>query len=123
MKKVKAVVQSKDKNGNMIVKYDSNPIINTMVYYVGFSDGSIRVYRENLIARNMYSHFDSNGFWHPILSLILDFSKDITAIQKCDQYIITKSCQCCMQKSTFGWNLLIAWKDGSEQWIPLSVMK
>ena len=28
-----------------------------------------------------------------------------------------------MQKSTVGWNLLIAWRDGSEQWIPLSVMK
>ena len=28
-----------------------------------------------------------------------------------------------MQKSTIGWNLLIVWKDGSKQWIPLSVNK
>ena len=28
-----------------------------------------------------------------------------------------------MQKSPFGWNLLISWKDGSKQRIPLSVMK
>ena len=28
-----------------------------------------------------------------------------------------------MRKSTVGWNLLIAWKNGSEKCIPLSIMK
>ena len=36
---------------------------------------------------------------------------------------MTKSGQRRLQKSTAGWKLLVAWKDGSEQWIPLSVMK
>ena len=31
MKKVKVVGQSKDNDGNITGKYDSNPIINTMV--------------------------------------------------------------------------------------------
>ena len=29
----------------------------------------------------------------------------------------------CLRKSTKGWKLVVAWKDGSEQWVPLSIMK
>ena len=71
----------------------------------------------------MYSQVYSEGISHSILSGILDFSKDTTAIRKGNQYIITMSGQRCMQKSTVGWNLLIYCKDGRKQRIPLSVMK
>ena len=37
--------------------------------------------------------------------------------------MMTKSSQRRLWKSTKGWKLLVAWKDGSEQWIPLSAMK
>ena len=94
-----------------------------MVYDVEFSDGSIRKYGANVIADNMYYQVDSEGFSHSILSVILDFAKNTTAVQKGDQYIITKSGQPRMIKPTVGWNLLIAWKYGRELWIPLSVMK
>ena len=98
-------------------------MLSTMVYDVKIPDGSIREYRANIIADNIYSQVYSEGFSHFILSRILDFSKDTTAIRKGNQYIITKSGQCRMQKSTVGWNLLISWKYGSKQWIPLSLMK
>ena len=113
MKKVKVVGRSKDDDGNIIGKYDSNPMMNTMVYYVKFLDGSIHEYGANVIAENMYSQVDSEGFSHSILYGILDFAKDTTAVQKGYQYITTKSVQGCMRKSTVGWNLLIAWKYGS----------
>ena len=106
-----------------IGKYDSNPVLNTIVYDAEFPDGSIREYRANVIAYNMYSQVDSEGFLHSILSGILYFAKDITDVQNGDRYIITKSAQCRMKKSTIGCNLLIAWKYGIEQWIPLSVIK
>ena len=123
MKKVKVFGQSKDDDGNIIGKYDSNSILNIMVYYVEFPDVSIRKYGANVISDNMYSQVDSKGFSHSILYGILDFSEDTNALQKGDQYIITKSDQLRMIKSTVGWNLLIAWTYGIEQWIPLSVMK
>ena len=123
MNKVKLVGLSKDDDGNIIGKYDSNPMLNIMVYGVDSPDGSIREYVTNVIADNVYSQVDSGYFSHSILSEILDFSKDTTTVQKGDQYIITKSGQRRMQKSTVGWNLLISWKYGSEQWIPLLVMK
>ena len=88
-------------------------MLNTMVYDVKFPDGSIREYGANVIANNMYPQVDSESFLHSILSGILDFSKDTTAVYKGDQYTITNSGQRCMQKSTVGWNSLIAWKHGS----------
>ena len=48
MKKVKVVGQSKEDNGNIIGTYDSNPMLNTMVYDAKFPDGTIRKYRANV---------------------------------------------------------------------------
>ena len=123
MNKVKVVCQSKDDDGNIIGKYSSYPMLNTMVYDIDFPDGSIREYRANVIAGNIYYQFYSEGFSHSIFSIILYFAKDTSAVQKGDQYIITKLGQLRMQTSTVGWKLLISWKDGIGQWIPLSVMK
>jgi hypothetical protein len=36
---------------------------------------------------------------------------------------LIKSGQHHPRKPTKGWKLLIAWKNGSEQWVPLSIMK
>ena len=91
MKKVKVVGQSKENNGNIIGKYDNNPMLNTMLYDVKFPDGTIRKYGANIIADKMYSQVDSEDFLHSILSGILDFAKDTTDAHKGDQYIITKS--------------------------------
>ena len=55
MNQLKVICQSRDDNQNIIGKYDSNPMLNTMVYDVEFSDGYIREHRANVIANNMYS--------------------------------------------------------------------
>ena len=40
-----------------------------------------------------------------------------------DKYIVTKSGTKRIRKSTVGWKLKVWWKDGSEQWVPLQLMK
>ena len=65
MKKVKVVGWSKDDDGNIIGKYDINPMLNTMVYDVKFPGGSIREYGVNVIENNMYSQVDSDFFCNP----------------------------------------------------------
>ena len=120
---MKVVGSSKDDDRNIIGKYDINPMLNTMVYDVEFTDGSICKYGANVIPGNMYSQVDSEGFSHFFLSVIHDYSKDKIALQNGEQYIISKSGQRHMRKSTVGWNLLIAWKYGSKQWIFLLDMK
>ena len=107
MKKLKVVGRSKYEYENIVGKYDINTILNAMVYDVKFPDGTISEYKANVIADNMYSQVHSEGFLHSILSGTLEFAKDTTAAQKGNKYIITKSGQRCMQKSTVGWNLLI----------------
>ena len=71
----------------------------------------------------MYAHVDADGHHHTILEAIVDYKKDGHATPMADKYIYTKSGQKRIRQSTAGWKLLILWKDGSEQWIPLSIMK
>ena len=40
-----------------------------------------------------------------------------------DKYITTPSGQRRMRKSTAGWNLLVQFKNGREEWFPLKVLK
>ena len=63
MNKVKVVGWSKGNDGNIIGKYDSNPMLNTMVYDVYFPDIFIRKYGTNVISDNMYSQVDSEVFF------------------------------------------------------------
>jgi len=40
-----------------------------------------------------------------------------------NKYVVTKSSQRRLRKSTLGWQLLVWWKDDSDQWVPLRIMK
>ena len=119
----KVIGRSKDADGNVIGVYDANPMLNTMLYDVEFPDGEIREYSANVIAENVYAQVDTDGHSYNILDGIVDYKKESNAIDKVDKFVMTKSGQRQLRKSTKGWKLLVAWKDGSEQWIPLSVMK
>ena len=112
-----------DENGNVTGQYDTNPLLNSLIYDVEFPDGTVREYAANVIAENMYSALDENGFSQLILDCILDHCKDGSAISKADKYLITKRGNRRLRKSTIGWKLLVRWKDGSEQWVPLKLMK
>ena len=119
----KVIGRSKDINGEIVGVYDNNPMLNTMIYDVEFPDGDVREYGANVIAENIYAQVDLEGHSYNILDGIVDYKKESNAISKADKYIMTKSGQRRLRKSTAGWKLLVAWKDGSEEWIPLSVMK
>ena len=50
-KSAKVIGRSKDDNGNVVGKYDDNPLLNTMTYNVEFSDREMREYRANVIEK------------------------------------------------------------------------
>ena len=52
-----------DSNGKVICKWDSNPVLNTLVYECEFNDGMIKEYAANVIASNIYEEGDANGFF------------------------------------------------------------
>ena len=114
-KSVKVVGRSIDDNGNVVEKYDDNPMLNTLTYDVEFSDGEVQEYSANVIAENMYTQVDTEGFHHNLLEVILDYKKESNAVEKDDMYITTKKGTKCMRKTTAGWKLLVQWKMGEQE--------
>ena len=67
------------------------PILNTMSYEVEFSDGQVKEYSANVIAENMVSQVDEEGFSTALMEAIVDCRKDSSAaVPKSDKHAITK---------------------------------
>lgn len=101
---------------------DANPILDTRVYDVEFSDGSIKQYSANVIAENMLSQVDAEGYHQLLMDDIIDHRKNENAISRDNKYINTHRGRK-LRKSTQGWDMKILWKDGSTSWIPLKELK
>ena len=71
----------------------------------------------------MYVQVDSEAYVHNMMEAILNYKKDISAVDKADMYITTKSSQSRTQKTTFGWKLLVQRKNGIEHWTPFKYLK
>ena len=113
-----------DHNGKVVGRYDDNPNLNSLVYECEFDNGTIREYSANMIAENMLTQVDEDGFSITLMEGIVDHRKDPeTAVSKEDAYVMTKRGQKRNRITTKGWDLLVRWKDGSEQWIPLKTLK
>ena len=119
----KVISQSKYGNGVPIGSYDINPFLNTTIYDVGFPDGEICEYCANVISENMYSQVDAEGYRYQLLDNIVDHKQDGNAIHPNDLYINKKSGQKHMRQTTSGWNLLVQWKNGTQEWVPLKIFK
>ena len=110
-------------NGTVEGVYDENPLLNSIVYEVEFPDGHVNEYSANVIAENMLSQVDSEGYSLTLMDGIVDFKKDSTAVSMDDKYVITKRGRRRLRKTTTGWKFLVRWKDGSETWIQLCDLK
>ena len=93
------------------------------MYDVEFPDGAVKQYAANTIAENMYTQLDEDGYSQSILDSIIDYKTDGKAITKENMYVMTKSGQKRLRKTTAGWKLLVKFKDGAEQWMSLKVLK
>ena len=47
----------------------------------------------------MYVQVDSEAYVHNMMEAILNYKKDISAVDKADMYITTKSSHCCIQNN------------------------
>ena len=120
----KVARQSLDADGRITGTYHDNPFLNTIMYDVKFSDGQVKEYGANIIAKNMLTQVDLDGYSLSLMDSIVDHRKDPSeAIPVEDKYITSKSRQRRLRKTTKGWELLIKWKDKSKAWIKLADMK
>jgi hypothetical protein len=119
MMTAKVIKRSIRPDGYTAGEYNDNPMLNSIVYDVEFPDGQVKEYSENML-----TNANNDGFTSLLMDAIIDHRKNgATALNKADAYIITQRGQKKMRKTTCGWKLLVKWKDGSEQWIPLKDMK
>ena len=120
----KVARRSLDADGRTAGTYHDNPFLNTITYDVEFPNGQVKEYGTNIIAENMLTQVDSDGYSLSLMYSIIDHQRDPSqAIPIEDKYIMTKSRQKRLQKTMKGWKLLIKWKDKSKVWINLEDMK
>ena len=79
---------------------------------------------QNIIAENMLTQVDSDGFSLTLMEGIIDYKHDNSiATPKTEKYITTRSGQRRLQKTTAGWKLLVKWRDQSKSWVKLAELK
>jgi hypothetical protein len=122
-RKGRVVKRAKGTSGEPIGRAHSNPLFDTREFVVEFTDGSTENYFANVIAECMYAQVDSEGNQYQLLSEITDHRADNSAIQITDGFVTSRNGNRVPKATTRGWSLLVAWKDGSSDWVPLKDLK
>ena len=68
----KAARQSLDADGRMTGTYHDNPFLNTIMCNVEFSNGQVKEYGTNIIAENMLTQVDLDGYSLSLMDSIID---------------------------------------------------
>ena len=113
----------RDPDGNLYGKSNQNPILDTRKYEVQMLDGSVETYGANIIAESIMANVDDEGNMFVLMDEIIDHRKSDNAVSEKDAWFITKTGTKRAKPTTKGWELLIAWKDGSSSWTRLADMK
>ena len=113
----------KDSEGNPIGRKHANPILDTSQYEVTFSSGAVREYAANVIAENLIAQCDDEGREFQLLQGIISHHTTSEAMKKGDNIITTSSGQQRHKLTTVGWEMLVEWRDGSSNWVPLKELK
>ena len=72
--------RKRDAEGKLIGHSHENPIMDSSIYDVVFSDGEVLEYSANVIAENLYSQVDDEGHHQVMIDNIIDHKKDSTAV-------------------------------------------
>jgi hypothetical protein len=123
MESAKVLQQTVGADGQTVGTYNDNPALNTVVYDVEFSDGTIREYSSNLIAQNMIAQINEDGFSKTLMEGIVDFRREGAALTHQEAYVTMRHGQRRLRKTTQGWRLLVQWRDGNESWVHLKDLK
>ena len=112
-----------DVEGRPLGVANNNPILDTRQYEVEFLDGQVEILTANLIAENIIAQADNEGHYHLALDEIEDHRVLEDAIPKNKGTYTTKQGTTRRKRTTRGWDLLVRWKDGSNNWISLKDLK
>ena len=119
MRMAKVIKRNVDPDGKVLGDYNDIPALNTILYDVQFPDGAIKPYSANITAENMLDQVDADGYHRQSLEGILSHSKDKRAVDKKNQWIVSKRGRRSMRQTTVGWKFRVKWKDGTVTSLPL----
>ena len=80
--------------GNIVVWYNANPMLKSIIYEVELPDGRVNYYAANSIAENMLSQVYDEGYIVTLIDLVLYYKIDYSAIDKSYKYVVTRILQC-----------------------------
>lgn len=123
MVEAKVIGRTVGPDGRTVGRYNDNPILNTCVYDIEFPDGDVKEYSANVIAENLLSQVDLDGFHVRKFECILEYRFDDTAVLKKDMQAIDKDGRKRLRQTTRGWKLLVKFQDGSTEWFDLKDLK
>ena len=109
--------------GDLVGKRHNNPYMSTATYDVEFPDGEVESYAANQIAENLYSQCDDEGNMFLVMSEISDHKRGDDAIAIADGFVRSRNGNMVPKRTTRGWKLLVEWKDGAQDWVPLVDLK
>ena len=115
--------RKRDEEGNPIGRRHNNFMMDTRLYEVEFDDGTTEEFYANTIAENLFSQVDSEGRTYLLMKEISDHKCDGHAIKQEDGWFTTPSGNRRRKRTTKGWELLVEWKEGYSDWVPLKDLK
>ena len=100
-----------------------NAMHDKYLYEFEYPDGTTDQLADNIIAENMMSQVDSEGYNYQILTEVTDNKKVDSAKSKVDSFIKSSNGKLRRKRMTRIWKLLVEWKDSSVYWVPLNDLK
>ena len=123
MQRARVIKRQRDEAGLPVGRADSNPILDSRLYEVEFPDGATETVTANLIAENLYSQIDEEGYQHQILKEITGHQFTDEAVKPEDGYVTTHSGMKRPKITTAGCLMEATFTDGSTGWVPLKDIK
>ena len=119
----KVTKRLEDANGIPIGMANQNPLLDTRMYEVEFTDGEKAFLAANSIAENLFAQIDDEGNRQVLMNEIIDYQTNGTELKQQDAFITTKTGTKRGRETTKGLELLIEWKDGSTNRVSLKDIK
>ena len=104
-------------------KGNYNAIHNKSLDEVEYPDGMMEQLSDNIIAENILSQVGSEGNHYQLLTEVTDNKKDDSDIVKVGGFIKYSSGNLHRKRTSHGWKLLVEYKEGSVDWVPLKYLK
>ena len=115
--------RAKDEDGNPIGQSNNNPMLDFRQYLVDYVDGTSEILTANIIAENILSQVDDHGYGRRQLDEIIDYRTNDDAVPKHEGWLTTHTGQKRRKWTTKGWEILVRWNDGSDDWVALKDLK